>query len=414
MRILVVDDDPAIRELLIPFLEGLGHDVGAAGTGAEALEAFEAQPSDLILLDIVLPGIDGLEVLRQIRARSQACEVVMMTAYGSLPTAVQALNMGAYAYVNKPFDMQELIQMVGRVRELTDLRYAYGLLARERLRPNHISNLVSVSPVMLELKERLLELCGSLDSILLNGEAGVGKRFIARILHFNGQVRESLVLQLNVSEIEQWLTQPRFLHSNGMILSSAELPYDLYREGYGTLILNQLNDLDPTMQRSLARLLIERAPHLAPNGDLPGLRIIGLVEINGADLEHTIVPELIDAFQTRLKVPPLRERTECIIPVAQAFFNRYVRETGGRGFYISQPVQEFMLLYQWPGNLRELEYLVNRLSLICTTRLVSAQDLQRVHKELIENREIQDRNLEAMLTLAEKHALSKTFRKKDS
>lgn len=412
MRILIVDDDPGIGEILSTFLlDQGGYEPVVVHSGAEAIEEFEKNEFELVLLDLYMPGMDGLEVLRRLKAMNPGCEVIMITAFGSVPTAVQAMELGAYAYVTKPFEFPGLSRIILRARELVELRTAYRLLAQERLRSFHINNLVAISPAMQAVRTQILELGKNVDPVLICGEAGTGKRFISKIVHFNGTVRESLVLQLNVSEIEEWVTKGRLFHSNGVLLVADELPNDLYRQGYGTLILNQLNELTPSTQQLLGKLLKSRDMELHPRGDLPGMRVIGLVEV----LDETAIsdcrldPGLVEYFHHKIEVPPLRNRRECIIPVAQLFFQRHVSETGGRGFYISRPVQEFLQLYNWPGNLRELEYMINRLSVICTNRLISAQDLQQVNRELQENRQIQDRSLDDLLTLAEKQLLLSTF-----
>lgn len=416
MNVLVVDDDPQVCELLAEFLAEQGHEYVGVGSGAEALAEFARREFDLILLDLFMPGMDGLEVLQQIKSQSPTCEVIIITAYGSAPSAIQALNMGAYAYINKPFDLQELGQVLDRVRELIDLRHAYRLLAQERLRSFHLDNLIAVSPSMLEVKARVTQVVRHLEPILLYGEAGTGKRFLARIIHFNGLVRESLLLQLNPNNVESWTTSESYLHSSGVALSARELPHDLYRQGYGTLVLNQIGELDRAGQQRLLTVLQSRREQLDPQRDLPGFRIIALLETPDEAVapEEVIEPGLLEWFPHRLRVPPLRERPACVAPVAQLFFQRHVAELGGRSFYISQPVQEFLQLYKWPGNLRELEYMINRLAVICTSRLVSVRDLQQVQRELEENRRIQDRTLESLLTLAEKQLLYKTFRTKQN
>jgi DNA-binding NtrC family response regulator len=412
VRILIVDDDPGVGDILSSyFLETGSFEPVVVGSGVEAIEEFERNEFELVLLDLYMPGMDGLEVLRQLKGLNPGCEVIMMTAFGSVPTAAKALDLGAYAYVSKPFDFPDLSRLISRARELVELRQAYRLLAHERLRNYHINNLIAVSPIMQAVRDQVVGLCQNVEPILVTGEAGTGKRFLSRIIHFNGRVRESLVMQLNVSEIEEWVTLGRLLHSSGVIMDAEELPNDLYRQGYGTLILNRLNELDPPVQIALGNLLRARDPELQARGDMPGLRVIGLVEVPDEKVnpEQVIEPALLEYFTNRINMPPLRERQECILPVAQLFFQRHVSEIGGRGFYISRPVQEFLTLYSWPGNLRELEYMINRLTVICTSRLVSAHDLQQVHRELQENRQIQDRSLEELLTLAEKQLLQTTF-----
>jgi len=414
MNILIVDDDQGVRQLLTDFITELNYPVQARASGEEALADFANEDHDLIFLDLQMPGMDGFEVLKQVKELNNDCEVIIITAYGSVNSAIQALNMGAYAYINKPFDFQELERITERVKELIELRQAYRLLVNERLRSFHIDNLVAVSPVMRTVKKRIIELGISGSSILVVGESGSGKRFASRLLHFNGNGKESLILQLNAEDLETFLAKGTFKHADGISLSLENFPDDLIRQGYGTIILNNINNLSLQVMDKLSKILNEKLPDSAYSENYRGFHLVAVISTprDFDDPSQLVTEDLWEYFNDKLIIPPLRERTECIVPLAQLFFQGIVSAKGGRNFYISQPVREFLRLYDWPGNVGELKFVVDRLSLICSTRLISVKDLQSVQKDYIEITEKPMSGLGGLLTQAEKRLISKTFRQK--
>ncbi len=415
MKILIIDDDQGVRNLLTEFITELNHTVQAKATGEEGLVEFGRTDYDLLFLDLQMPGMDGFEVLRRIKEINNDAEVIIITAFGSVSSAIEALNMGAYAYINKPFDFQELERIIERVKELIELRQAYRLLANERLRSFHIDNLIAVSPTMRTVKQQIVELSEIGSSVLLIGEPGSGKRFVSRILHFSGKGKESLIIQLNAEDIETFLEKGKFRHSDGITLARTEFPRDLIRQGYGTVILNGLNDLSPGSINDLCALLNQVFPPSSPKESYRGFRLIALLEIphHFTDPEILISESLWGFFSDIIRIPPLRYRNACIVPLAQLFFQNYVAEKGGRNFYISQPVREFLRLYDWPGNISELKIIVDRLAAICTSRLVSAKDLETVQKDYKEYAEKPGFDLGGILTQAERSLINKTFRQKD-
>jgi len=414
MNILIVDDDPGVRQLLADFIIELNHRVEVSPSGQDALEEFERENYDLVFLDLQMPGMDGFEVLKSLKEQSNECEVIIITAFGSVNSAIQALNMGAYAYINKPFDLLELERIIIRVRELVDLRQAYRLLANERLRSFHLDNLVAVSPVMRSLKKRISALKDSNIPTLIIGETGTGKRFLSRILHFNGVGKESLILQLNAEDIELLMVKGSFTHSDGIHLTLREFPDDFIRQGYGSLILNGLQRLSFQSMDRLASLLAERLPEAAYTTKYRGFKLMGILgSPNKVDNFKILLSETLwDYFLDKIELPPLRQRAECIVPLAQLFFQSIVSMKGGRNFYISQPVREFLRLYDWPGNIAELRVVVDRLAVICPSGLISAKDLQTVQKDYIDNSEPPITDLSGLLTQAEKQLINKTFRMK--
>ncbi len=414
MNILVVDDDQGVRKLLTEFISELNYPVQARASGEEALVEFARVEYDLIFLDLQMPGMDGFEVLRRIKELNNECEVIIITAYGSVNSAIQALNMGAYAYINKPFDFVELERIIIRVKELIDLRQAYRLLANERLRSFHLDNLVSVSPAMREVKKRIIKSGEAGSSTLIIGELGTGKRFVSRIMHFNGNGKESLLLQINAEDLESLLTSGNFKHSDGVTISLENFPDDLIQQGYGTVVLNGIQNIAPKSMEKLSEVLqqILTRNHYATKYN--NFRLLGILDIpRGFSNPDVLVAEnLWNCFSDFIVIPTLEERTECIVPLAQLFFQSIVAVKGGRNFYISQPVREFLRLYEWPGNISELKFILDRLSITCPSRLISADDLHNVQRDYIENSERPFSNLSGLLTQAEKQLISQTFRQK--
>ncbi len=414
MNILIVDDDPGVRNLLTEFISELNYSFQASASGEEALAEFAKAEYNMLFLDLQLPGLDGFEVLRQIKEINNDCEVIIITAYGSVNSAIQALNMGAYAYINKPFDMLELERIIDRVKELIDLRHAYRLLAKERMRSFHFENLVAVSPAMCAVKKQVVELSEMGFPLLIVGEPGSGKRFVSRIIHFNGKSKESLLIQMNVEDIDSLLSKGVFKHSDGITISLNDFLGDLIRQGYGTVVLNHINNLSQQSMDELFRLLNQKLSLQLLEEKYPGFRVIGLLEtpFGFANPEILLTDALWGYFNGVITIPALRERSECIVPLAQIMLQGHVAEKGGRNFYISQPVREFLRLYDWPGNINELKSVIDRIASICTSRLISAKDLQVVQKEHFERSGRPTTELNSIITQAEKSLMNKTFRQK--
>lgn len=415
MNILIVDDDRGVCDLLVDFISELEHKVQARNSGEDALAEFIETGYDLIFLDLQMPGMDGFEVLRKVKEINNDCEIVIITAYGSVDTAIQALNMGAYAYINKPFEFLELERIIARVRELVDLRQAYRLLANERLRSYALDNLIANSPAMRSIKEQIVDFSENTTPALIIGEAGAGKRYLSRIIHFNSIGKETLILQLNAEDIESLLQTGKFLHSDNIEISLDEFPDSLIQHGYGTVILNQINNLSLDSMDRMWRLLCEKMP-LKEIENRKKLRIIALLETppRFANPKLLITDDLWSCFPNVLIVPPLRERTGCVVSLAQLFLQSYVSEKGGNNFYISQPVKEFLRLYDWPGNISELKFMMDRLAVVCLSRVISASHLRAVQKDYREDVSRTVTDLGGLLTQAEKKMISRTFLKKDS
>lgn len=411
MNVLIVDDEVDVRELLTSFLEELGHDSFAVGDGPEAIKAFNEASYDLVLLDIYLPGMNGIDVLKSIKQHHNECEVIMITAYGSISTAVEALGYGAYAYIRKPFNFDDLRFSILRVQQLIDLRKAYQVLSHERLKSFHIDNLVTISPIMKKIRKQIMGALDDINPILFSGERGTGKKFISRIIHFNGKMMDTLYLQVNPEDTVLWLDKDRFIHPDGIELSWTDFPQNLVQEGYGAVLFNRLDKLSKPYQEQLSDRLNEHYKNNKNSSINSNIRLMATMESTSkADVKKNLRElKLNKFFPHHLHQPPLRERRECIVPTAQMFLHRIVLKSGRSSILLSRPVQDFMQLYDWPANLSELQHLLERVAETVTSRLVTIKDLRRVHQEVEGIAEKDHQTLENMLTFAEKQAIQQIF-----
>ncbi len=411
MNVLIVDDEADVRELLTSFLTDLGHDSVAVTDGPEAIAAFDEASYDLVLLDIYLPGMNGIDVLQSIKQHHSECEVIMITAYGSISTAVEALGHGAYAYIRKPFNLEDLHFSILRVQQLIELRKAYQVLSHERLKSFHIDNLVATSDNMKKVHKQVIEAIDDGLPVLLSGERGTGKKFISRIIHFNGRSMHTLFVQVNPEETALWLDKQHIIHPDGIELSWQGFPQNLIQKGCGALLFNRLDKLPEQSQVLLAERLIQTYKKKSNNNGNSGVRIIATMESSS---KTGVRKNLRDHkwskyFTHHLHLPPLRERRECIIPTAQMFLHRIVLKSGRSSLLLSRPVQDFMQLYDWPANLSELQHLLERVAETATSRLLTIKDLRRAHKDIEGIAEKDHQSLENMLTFAEKQAIQQIF-----
>jgi len=219
MKILIVDDDLGIRQLLGEIVNYLGHPYKTAANGKDALFLCEKEEFDLVLLDLFMPGMDGIEVLRELKKTNQEGEVIIITAHGSVSSAVKALELGAYGYIRKPFEQADIYNTLNRVNEVIELRKAYQKFSRERLKPYHIDVLVALSPHQKKIRKKVLTLVKNNNSVLISGEEGVGKSFLTKILHFNSPASESTLLSISPNATAKWLDEGTFIHRDVVILN---------------------------------------------------------------------------------------------------------------------------------------------------------------------------------------------------
>jgi two-component system response regulator AtoC len=379
-RVLVVDDKENIRKLLARILEETC-DVVTAADGNRAIALLAAQPFDAIVTDLRMPGADGFEVLRAAKARAPDTEVVMMTAYATVPDAVEAMKQGAFDYLAKPFDPDDAALVVARALERRRLR-APADVSPAGAAPFAFHNLVGRSPPMLEAY-RLLEQAAGLDiTVLLAGETGTGKELAARAVHFHGARRERRFVPVNCGALPAELVESElFGHARGAFTGAVGAKPGLFEEAEGgTLFLDEIGELPLPVQVKLNRALqekeIRRVGETQPVA--VNVRIIAAThrdlkaEVQAGRFREDLFYRL-NVFPVRL--PPLRERREDVPLLAVHFLGKHANALRRELTGFDPEALRALAGYPWPGNVRELENAVERAVAIAAGPLVTVRDL---------------------------------------
>jgi len=365
--ILVVDDDLAHRTMLRTLLASWGYEVSEADDGSNAVEAVRGRPFDLVLMDIRMIRVSGIEALEEIKAFNPAIPVILMTAYASVETAVEALKKGAYDYLTKPLDFDELKLAIARAMEHSRLKEENQLLRESLGLQFDRRNLIGRSAIMTKLLETVTQVAPSEATVLITGESGTGKEVIAGAIHYNSPRREGPFIKINCAAIPETLLESElFGHEKGSFTGA-----DRRREGKfrladgGSIFLDEVSEMSLAMQVRLLRVLQER--EITRVGGEEVMRVnVRVITATNRDL-----PAAIEAGRFRkdlfyrlnvvtLHVPPLRERKDDIPPLAEHFLKMFAEKNRKRVRGFTPQAMDRLLRYDWPGNVRELMNTVER------------------------------------------------------
>jgi len=365
-RILVVEDEEVIRELLLPTLREEGFRVDAVGTGEEALKQLEQTLYDVVLLDLNLPGMHGMNVLGAAPATQTDAQFVVMTAFGTVDTAVEAMKLGAFDYVNKPFRTQELLLALRRALAETELRREVARL-RARSSDGVRSRIIGKTPPMQRVFDLIERVAPTRATVLVVGETGTGKELVARAIHDVSDRARKPFVPVNCSALTETLLESElFGHLKGAFTGAVHSKRGLFEAARGgTLFLDEISTISPAIQVKLLRVLQERV--ITPVGGTEGIPVdFRLVAATNEELEKRVeTGEFREDLYYRLnvfpiRVPPLRERTEDIPVLANTFRLRFAEENGIEAPPILPETLSRMMAYDWPGNVRELENVIER------------------------------------------------------
>ena len=381
-RILIAEDEKTQRDLLEGFLKKEGFSVETASSGRQALDKIEAAFIDIALLDYKMPELDGLQTLREIRKRFPDLPVVMMTAYGTVETAVAAMKEGALDYLTKPIDLDELLLIIGKVLERSALiRENRELKARIQERYT-FQNIIYSSPQMVEVMGLVARVAPSQATVLIRGESGTGKELIANAIHLASPRSEKPFVKVNCAAIPETLLESElFGHEKGAFTGAIQKRIGRFEEADGgTLFLDEIGDLSPSTQVKLLRVLQDKEfQRLGSNINLKtDVRIIAATHRN---LEDAMQKGLFrEDLYYRLNVvsiflPPLRERKEDIPLLINHFLKKYSEINQKKIENISKEAHALLLRYAYPGNVRELENLIERAVVLCRGEVMTTQDL---------------------------------------
>jgi DNA-binding NtrC family response regulator len=385
VHIMVVDDEETICEALMAWFVKDGYKVETALSGAEALAILQEKPFDIFLVDIKMPGMDGIELLSRIREKQPDAAVIMMTAHGSIQTAVEAMKRGAGDYLCKPFDPDTLSLLMERVLVHKNLQKE-NLLLKERLleqQEEGVDVFVVQSEAMRKLFAVVDEVAPSSAPVLISGETGVGKDLVARAIHLKSPRSEGPFVAVNCGALSESLLESElFGHERGAFTGAIKTRRGrLEMADSGTLFLDEIGEISTKMQIGLLRVLEEKR-FLRVGGSHPVISDFRLITAT-----HRDIPSLIKEKQFRedfyyrinvisLHIPPLRERQEDIPVLADYFLKQYVEDTGKRLEGFTERALEHLSAYAWPGNVRELKNVIERAVVIAKGRMIGAEELK--------------------------------------
>jgi two-component system response regulator HydG len=386
--VLVVDDDPAHRTMLQTLLTGWGYTIFEADDGSTAIEKVHEQAFDLILMDVRMIKVSGLEALSEIKAFNPAIPVIIMTAYSSVETAVEALKSGAYDYLTKPLDFDELRLAMERAMDHRHLREENRLL-RESL-GNHFDrqNIIGRSPAMVRLLETVAQVAPSEATVLITGDSGTGKEMIAGAIHFNSPRKDGPFVKLNCAAITETLLESElFGHEKGAFTGAHKRKEGRFRQAHGgSIFLDEISEMSLAMQVKLLRVLQDREITRVGGEEVINVDVRLIAATNKDLLQEIEAGGFREDLFYRLNVvtlnmPPLRERREDVPLLAKHFleiFSEKNRKTI-KGF--TPQAMDQLLRYDWPGNVRELMNAVERAVVLSSSEYLDKEELSLVLKD---------------------------------
>jgi len=381
-RLLIVEDEETLSESLQRVLSKDGYEVDAVNSAEAALKNLEEAAYDLIITDITLPGIDGIELLRRIREKFSDQIVIIMTAYASIETAVSALRGGAYDYVIKPIIHEEIKRIVRNALRERSL-IAENVILRKQIEERYdFEKIVGESKEITSVIAEVKKIANSKSNVLLLGETGTGKELVARAIHFNSARQDKPFVPINCSAIpENLLESELFGYVKGAFTGAVGSKRGLFEEANGgTVFLDEIGDLTQQLQAKLLRVMDDH--EIRPLGGVQSRKVdIRFIAATNIDIVKAVREGLFrEDLYYRINVvsitlPPLRERKEDIVILAKHFLEKYSQEIGKPVKFIDDQVLVLLMDYSWPGNVRELQNIIERAVLITETNTLFAEHL---------------------------------------
>jgi len=381
--VLIVEDDDAMRELLVEELGDSGYRVRAASGGSAGLELARREPMDVIITDLRMPDLDGFDLIRDIGALPDPPHIIMITAFGSIETAIRAVKLGAYDYITKPFDIEALVLLIGKALSERSLRRQVARLQREVERQFGFENIVARSEAMKEILGLVARIAGSTASVLITGESGTGKELIARAIHYNSPRTKLPFVAVNLAAVPETLIESElFGHKRGAFTDARADRLGLFAEADGgSIFLDEIGELALPLQAKLLRVLQEH--EIRPLGATKTQRVdVRVIAATNRNLEAMLADgSFREDLYYRLNViqldlPPLRSRPEDVLPLTERFLQTWnAKQTPPGRIRLAHDAQQLMLGYAWPGNVRELHNILERGVALCRGDHIVADDL---------------------------------------
>jgi two-component system response regulator AtoC len=381
-QVLVVDDEENLRHMLQVLLRKQGYQVELAADGGEALQMAKRAEYDFILSDIKMPVMDGAEFLKAAVAEGIKGTVIMMSAYGTMDTAIECMKQGAYDYISKPFKNDEILLVLKKAAERERLKAENRQLKVELKREYSFAGIISRNPRMLEIFSLIGKVCDYKTTVLILGESGTGKELIARALHYGSRRSNAPFVAVNCGAIPQSLLESElFGHVRGAFTDATTDKAGLFEQADGgTLFLDEIGEMPLPLQVKLLRVLQEE--EIRPVGSAVVKKVdVRVISATSKELEQEATAgRFREDLYFRLNVfainlPPLRERSEDVPLLAEHFLTKYGERFGKRAVRLSDDALRILVGYRWPGNVRELENCIERGLLICEDGLIDVGSL---------------------------------------
>ena len=380
--ILVVDDDESLRRVTQVQLQQAGYRAEASSSGRQALEVLQSQTVDLVLTDLKMPGMSGLELLRAVQAQQPDTMVVLMTAYGTIETAVEAVKSGAYDYITKPVNQEELLLLLDRALGYRALRQEVHHLRSSLDAKFGFESIIGRSPLLMNVLDLAARAARSDVTVLIRGETGTGKELLAKAIHFNSSRSNGPFIAINCGAIPKDLLESElFGHVKGSFTGAvAHKKGKVELADGGTLFLDEIGDLPPDLQVKILRLV--------QSGGIEKIGATESIEVNVRIVAatHRNLEKMIEEGGFRedlyyrlavipLELPPLRERREDISDLLRHFFAEVRAKHGRKDLQLPEALERYFNAYHWPGNVRELENVVERIVVLARGEKVEYDDL---------------------------------------
>ncbi len=387
-RILVVDDEEAMRESLNDWLKEDGYEVGLAAGGQEAIDMVRGEPWEVILLDLKMPGMDGLETLKHLKEVRPDAEILMMTAYATVDTAVQAMKEGAFDYLVKPFDPDEIEILIKKIVKQKELILENILLRKKLEERDQFDEIIGKSDAMQQIFELIKRVAPTDSTVLITGESGTGKELIAQAIHGNsGRCYMPLIAVSCGALPESLLESELFGYEKGAFTGAEHTKRGRFEMAHGgTLFLDEIGDISLKTQVDLLRVLQQK--EFSRLGGEESIEVdVRILAATNRDLEKAIIENRFrkDLFYRlnviSIHVPPLRERKEDIPPLAKASVRKCCLELNKDEVNIAPSAMKLLVDYDWPGNVRELENVIERALVIGGGKEIAATDLPFTGRE---------------------------------
>ncbi|MFN3533116.1 MAG: sigma-54-dependent transcriptional regulator [Candidatus Brocadia sp.] len=416
-KILVVDDDMAMGEMCKELLKSKGYSSDVVTSGKEAIEKVSRDGIyTIILTDLVMPDIDGIEVLKRVKQQNPNLDVVVMTSYGTVTNAVEAMKLGAADYITKPFKRDELIIIIEKILQLQRLEGEVDRLRSELGEKYNFGNIIGESPKIKKIYEIISNVSNTEANILIQGETGTGKELVARAIHYNSARKDYPFVKVDCASLAETLLESElFGHEKGAFTGATKDRIGRFRTAdHGTIFLDEIGNIPLAVQAKLLRVL-QDSEFEAVGSDVPIKVDVRIIAATNANLEEHVEKGLFrrDLFYRlnviRIFLPPLRERADDIPLLASHFLSIHNKKNRKTVEGISREALNKLVSYPWPGNIRELENVIERAVILCKGKMIEPVDIPLYQEKMGLPQDLSGKPLDVLMDQVERQIIINTL-----